>query len=102
MFILFLFLCIFNFGFVFCENQNKIFIEVNGNKIFYNINGILNINKIFICVDSLYLVISDLVVFKNVLFIVEVGVDVFFLFKVGVYVYGILYVKGMYFQVICF
>lgn len=97
-----LFLCIFNFGLVSCENQNKTFTEVNGNKTFHNINGTLNTNKTLTRADSPYLVTSDLVVPESVSLTVEAGVDVLFLPKVGVHVYGTLYAKGTHSQAIRF
>ena len=96
------FLYIFYFCLVSCENQNKTFTEVNGNKTFNEVNGTINTNKTFTRADGPYLVTSDLVVPKSVSLTVEAGVEVLFLPKVGVYVYGTLYAKGTQSQAIHF
>lgn len=87
---IFLFFCLIYGS---CDNLKKFFEEVN---------GIIIGNCIFSFMDGFYLVISELVVVYNVIFIIEVGSEVVFVLIVGFCVYGFLYVRGMYLNRIMF
>lgn len=73
-----------------------------GRNIFWELNGIIIGNQIFMYVEGLYLVISDLVVVENVIFVIEFGIQVNFFLFVGICVYGLLNVKGIFLYRIIF